>query len=242
MRCPEPVRRGYEATNPNQRSRTFRRRIRAPVCLAVLLLGTATCAASSGPGIGLKIGAQTLTDPVTLDKTTRARVDLEFSSPLLLDDHLDFAFTLGGLSLGSYEDYYADFVDGTLIEESYCDDLSVFDIRLAVRLYPLGRHSRVRPYVGGGLGYFWLIDDWDYEYAETFEDPLFPGEYFTIVDHDEGVDSIAQGLFPFVLAGVALPIGSHGELLFEFQYDFEKEDSGFDVGGPIYMVGGRIRF
>ena len=242
MKGVEPVRRGCEATNASQMSRACRRHFKMGVYLAVLLVGTATCTASSGPGIGVKIGAQTLTDPVDLDKITRARVDLEISSPLLLDEHLDFAFTFGGLSLGSYDDYYSDVIDGTLIEESYNDDLSVFDIRLAVRLYPLGDQSRLRPYVGAGLGYFWLHDWWEYEYAETFEDPHFPGTYHTIVDEDEGGDTIADGIFPFVLAGLAVPLGHHGELMFEFQYDFEKEDSGFDVGGPIYMLGGRVRF
>ncbi len=242
MKGVERVPRGCEARNANQKSRAGSRSIKAGVYLAVLLVGTATCTASSGPGIGVKIGAQTLTDPVDLDKITRARVDLEISSPLLLDEHLDFAFTFGGLSLGSYDDYYSDVIDGTLIEESYNDDLSVFDIRLAVRLYPLGDQSRIRPYVGAGVGYFWLHDWWEYEYAETFQDPVFPDVYHTIIDEDEGFDTLADGLFPFVLAGVTVPIGHHGELMFEFQYDFEKEDSGFDVGGPIYMFGGRVRF
>jgi hypothetical protein len=242
MKGVEPVRRGCVTTNPNHTSRACSRGFTASVYLAILLVGAATCAASSGPGIGIKIGAQTLTDPVDLGKTTRARVDLEVSSPLILDDHLDFAFSLGGLSLGDYEDYYSDEVDGTLIEEYYNDALSVFDIRLAVRLYPLGDQSRLRPYVGAGVGYFWLHDWWEYERDETFEDPHFPGVYHTIVDEDEGSDTLADGFFPFLLAGLAVPLGHHGELMFEFQYDFEKEDNGFDVGGPIYMFGGRVRF
>jgi hypothetical protein len=242
MKGLEPVHRERKATNLTQTSRAGSRGFRASLCLAVLLVQAATCGASSGPGIGVKIGAQTVTDPVDLDKTTRARVDLEISSPLLLDEHLDFAFTLGGLSLGSFEDYYSDFVGDTLIEEFYCDDLSVFDIRLAVRLYPLGDSSRVRPYVGAGVGYFWLNDWWEYEYAETFPDPVFPDVYHTLIERDEGFDTIADGFFPFVMAGLTLPLGHHGELIFEFQYDFEKEDSGFDLGGPIYMLGGRVRF
>jgi hypothetical protein len=242
MKTEVSVRTVCDAANPNRAPVSFSGRFRAGMCLAVLLAWASVCAGASGPGIGIKIGAQTLTDPVNLDKTTRARVELEFSSPLLADEHLDFALTLGGLSLGSFEDYYSDVIDGTLIEEFYCDDLSVFDIRLAARFYPLGHHSEIRPYVGAGIGYFWLLDDWEYEYAETFEDPVFPGVYHTLIAEDEGVDSIADGFFPFVVAGLTVPVGSHGELIFEFQYDFEKEDSGFDVGGPIYMFGGRLRF
>jgi hypothetical protein len=242
MKGGESVRRTCEATNPSRTSRARRRRLPTRAFLAVLLVGTATCAAATGPGIGIKVGVQTVTNPVDQDETTRTRVDLEISSPLLLDEHLDFAFSLGGLSLGCFDDYYSNVVDGTLIEEYYSDDLAVLDVRLALRFYPLGRSSKVRPYVGGGLGYFWVNDWWEYKYTETFEDPYYPGLYHTFVANDEGTDVVADGFFPFVLAGLTVPLGSHGELLFEFQYDFDKEDSGFDVGGPIYMIGARMRF
>lgn len=218
-------------------------RFRTCVCLAGLVLACSACGlASSGPGLGFKIGAQTLEDPIDLDKTTRARFELEFSTARFYDDHFDMAFTVGGSSLGSFTTDYADVVDGALIEETYVDDLSLIDIRLAARFYPLGNASEVRPYVGAGLGYFWFLDRWDYDYAETFEDPFYPGDYYTILDHDEGIDTAASGLFPFITAGLTLPIGDHGELVFDFQYDFDKEDSGFDLGGPIYMIGGRFRF
>ncbi len=209
---------------------------------AILLVWAAACMGASGPGIGLKVGAQTVEDPINLGKTTRARLDLEVSSPLLGDEHVDFAFTFGGLSLGSFSDYYVDVVDDVIIEEYYDDRLSLLDIRLAARLYPLGHHSRIRPHIGAGIGYFWFLDDWEYEYAETFEDPLFPGMFYTIVEEYEGTDTLAHGFFPFVTAGVTVPVGSNVELMFEFQYDFSKEDSGFDLGGPIYMFGARFRF
>jgi hypothetical protein len=41
---------------------------------------------------------------------------------------------------------------------------------------------------------------------------------------------------------VTFPVGSNGEIMFEFQYDFEKEDKGFDFSGPIYLFGARFRF
>ncbi len=209
---------------------------------AILLVWVAACMGASGPGIGLKVGAQTLEDPIDLGKTTRARFDLEVSSPLLCDEHVDFAFSFGGLWLGSFSDYYVDVVDDVIIEEYYDDRLSLLDLRLAARLYPLGDHSRIRPHIGAGIGYFWFLDDWKYEYAETFEDPVFPGMFYTIVEEYEGTDTLAHGFFPFVTAGVTVPVGSNAELMFEFQYDFNKEDSGFDLGGPIYMFGARFRF
>ena len=245
----QSVRRGWNTRHQNRIACPMRRDtiprgiLVAAMCPLVLLLGwTAVCAGDTGPGIGLKIGAQTIDDPITLDKTTRARFELEVSSPVMLDDHFDLAFTLGGSSLGSLDDYYSEEVEGTLIEEFYTDHLSVLDVRLAARLYPFGYDKDIRPYVGAGIGYFWFLDQWEYEYAETFEDPHFPGTFITLVDDDAGTDTTAHGFFPFVVAGVAIALGSNAEILFEFQYDIDKEESGFDLSGPIYMFGGRIRF
>jgi hypothetical protein len=210
--------------------------------LLLVLGGTAVCSAASGPGIAIKIGAQTFTDPVDLDKTTRARLELEIASPLLWDEHVDFALAFGGSYLGSHTESYTDTVDGTYIDDLYTDRLFLFDIRLAARLYPLGDSSRIRPYIGAGVGYFWFHDDWENEYSDTFEDPYVPGRYETVYDHAEGDATLAQAPFPFVLAGVTFPVGSNGEIMFEFQYDFEKEDKGFDFSGPIYLFGARFRF
>jgi len=204
---------------------------------------TTACTAASGPGIGIKLGAQTLTDPVHLNKTTRARLELEIASPLLWDDHVDFALGFGGSYLGSHTEEYTETTpEGVFIDDLYTDRLSVFDIRLAARLYPLGDHSAIRPYVGAGMGYFWFRDDYENEYSDTFEDPDHPGEFRTLYDHDRGYETLAHAPFPFVLAGITFPLGSNGELTFEFQFDIDKRDSGFDLGGPIYMIGGRLRF
>jgi hypothetical protein len=212
------------------------------VSVLLLLGGTTLCAGASGPGIGIKAGAQTLEDPVDLEKTTRARLDVEISSPLLWDEHVDFALTFGGSSLGTHRETYTDVIDGTFIDDRYTDRLWLFDIRLASRLYPLGEHSRIRPYLGAGVGYFWFRDNWENEYSDTFEDPLSPGTLITVTDRAEGTENLAQGFFPFVLAGLTVPVGSNLELIAEFQYDFGKKDAGFDLGGPIYLFGARFRF
>ena len=211
--------------------------------VAIIALVWAPAAfASNGPGIAFKIGAQTLESPISLDKTTRTRYEVELSSQLFCDEHLDFAFTFGGSSLGSFEDEYSELVDGVLFEDFYSDELSLLDIRLALRLYPFGESRSIRPYIGAGIGYFWFLDSYEDEYYETMEDPSFPGSFITFADSDEDTDTVADGFFPFVLAGVTVPVGSNFEFLFEFEYDFEKEDSGFDFGGPIYMFGARFRF
>jgi len=49
-------------------------------------------------------------------------------------------------------------------------------------------------------------------------------------------------LFPFVTAGLMVPIASNLELQFEVQYHYDKQDAGFDFGGPVYMFGCLFRF
>lgn len=238
----QSVRRERHATNSHPtdtQSVRCRGRLGTGLGLAILLMWSTCGLAASGPGIGFKVGVQTLEDPIDLDDTTRTRVEVELSSARFFDDHFDLAFTLGGSSLGSFDTQYADEIDGVFIEENFDDDLSIFDIRLAARFYPLGDASEIRPYVGAGVGYFWFLDQWEREYTEFYE---VPGGYDVYIEEDDDVDTAAEGFFPFITAGVAFSIGEQFELLFDFQYDFEKTDSGFDFGGPIYMIGGRFRF
>ena len=234
-----------------QSARTARQRaLSSHLCLAVglcsaitLLLPAAACtAANSGPGIAVKAGAQTIESPIDLQRDTRARVELELTTPLLCDGHVDLALMVGGSSLGSVSEDYVDVYNGTLIEETFSADLALFDVRLAGRLYPLGTRSKVRPYVGGGVGYFTFQSFWEDVYVETTQDPDFPDIFYVFEDTQDGTDTLAKGFFPFLLAGVAVPVNSRCELLFEFQYDFNKQNQGFDFSGPTYMFGARIRF
>ena len=130
-----------------------------------------------------------------------------------------------------------------LIEEIYHDDLSLLDIRLAARFYPLGDASEIRPYVGGGSRLLLVPrSTGNTSTPRLSRIRCSRASIDTLIDEYEGTDTAANGFFPFVTAGVTIPIGSQGELLLDFQYDFEKEDDGFDLGGPIYMIGGRFRF
>ena len=219
-------------------------RLTIVICTAVMLLFlSADCTAgNTGPGFGFKIGAQTLDSPMDFEKTTRARFELEISSQRFCNDHLDIALTFGGSSLGSYHDDYAGYDGDTWVEESYSDHFSLLDLGLAARLYPFGDSGGVQPYVGAGIGYFWFLDSWEVDYADTYEDPYFPGVFYTSSGSDEDTDTLAHGFFPFVTAGLTIPIKSNFELLFEVQYHYDKEDAGFDFGGPVYMFGGRFRF
>ena len=237
-----------QKANPNHvfagKQQIFGEGFRVVICTAAMLLfWPANCTAgNTGPGFGFKIGAQTLENPMDFEKTTRARFELEISSHRFCNDHLDIALTFGGSSLGSYHDDYAGYDGDTWVEESYSDQFSLLDLGLAARLYPFGDSGGVQPYVGAGIGYFWFLDSWEFEYADTYEDPFIPGVFYTTTGYDEDTDTLAHGFFPFVTAGLTIPIKSNFELLFEVQYHYDKEDSGFDFGGPVYMFGGRFRF
>ena len=208
----------------------------------VLFWATVSALGSTGPGIGIKVGAQTLDSPVDGEKTTQARFEVEIATALLADDHVDFSLAVGGSLLGTseLEDVY--YEGDVLYEDYYSDSFSIIDVRLAARFYPFGGDAPIRPHIGGGLGYYWFLNSWEDDYYATMEDPFFPGSFITFADHAEHVDTVAQGIFPFVTAGVSVPVNSNIELLFEFEYDFAKEDSGLDLGGPIYMFGARLRF
>ncbi len=209
----------------------------AAVAIAVVMLPRtmSSAFAGNGPGIALKVGMQTIESPVTLRDTTRTRYELELSSQLFANERLDFALSVGGSSLGTHRDYYAEMVDGVLIEKSFRDTLSLLDVRVAARLHPLGQDGPIRPYLGAGLGYFWFIDSWSDRYYET-EGGI------TYADRRKGTDTLSESFFPFVTAGLNVAVHDNAEVLFEFQYDIEKKDSGFDFSGPIYMLGLRFRF
>jgi len=127
---------------------------------AIVVCGAAPAWGSSGPGVAFKVGAQTIESPISGEDTTRTRYEIELASALFCDDHLDLAFTVGGSSLGSFKDERVEVVDGVLFEDFFSDDLSLLDIRLALRLYPFGDNASIRPYVGAGVGYFWFLDSW----------------------------------------------------------------------------------
>jgi hypothetical protein len=216
--------------------------------VGVLMMIVAACGAAAlgyggtGPGIAIKGGAMTVDSPIDGDRTTRGRIDFEICTGMLADDHFDFAFSVGGSSLGTsrFEDAYTD--NGVYYDDLYKDRFSLVDVRLAARLYPLGSDSVIRPYFGAGLGYFWLVDSWHDRYYTTIEDPHNPGVYHTYEDRNEDSDSIADGFFPFLNVGISIPFKRHLELLIDAQYDFNKEDSGYDLSGPVYTFGVRLRF
>jgi hypothetical protein len=207
-----------------------------PMALCLVLGATSSV---YGWGVAVKGGWQRLESPLSFEKTTRGRFDVEISTGDAISDCLELALSLGGSSLGSVEDTFTTVGAGFVIDETMEDKLRLYDGRLAARLYPLGGAGgrdpfQLIPYVGAGVGYFHMETHWEDTYVET-------GAGYVYIEEDDGRDRLAHGFFPFVTAGVNVPINSMSELLFEFQFDFEKKDAGWDLGGPIFMLGLRFR-
>jgi hypothetical protein len=204
----------------------------------IALSMAAVGAAENGPGLGIKVGGQTLTSPLTDEKTTRPRIEVEICSSRLLNDHVDVAFSFGFSSLGSLSTGETSEEDGLVIDTWSKDDLRLYDIRLAARYYPLGSGRKALiPYLGAGLGYFRFDDDWEDTVSVT--DPLTDDSATEVTD---GTKTLAKGIFPFFLAGLNVPLGDNAELLLEIEYDVDKRDGRYDLGGPIYMLGCRFRW
>jgi hypothetical protein len=249
MACLGSIPREYSTPYKNRFAGYPRRgMIRGPLarvalcCLVASLAWTAVCAGQTGPGLGFRIGGQTFENPIDSAKRSYLRLEMEISSPLVLDDHLDVAFVIGGSSLGSTHDEDSTVDGNDVVRQFYDDDLFLLDTRVAARLYPFGGHQSVRPYVGGGIGYFWFFDDYEYKRVDRVEVPPASGLSNSVVTKDRGTKTVAHGFFPVALVGLAVAVSENTEVLFEFQYDIHKEDSGVDLSGPVYMLGGRYRF
>ena len=161
-------------SHPTQSVRC-RGRLGAGFGLAILLMWSTCGLAASGPGIGFKVGVQTLESPINLEDTTRTRFEFELSSARFFDDHFDLAFTAGRLLAGFLHHRICRRDRWRVHRRRPTSTTSASSISAWPRFYPLGDASEIRPYVGAGVGYFWFFDRWDYDYAETFEVPLFPG-------------------------------------------------------------------
>ena len=205
--------------------------------MAVCLLGATSNAYAWG--VAVKGGFQRLESPISFEKTERARFEAEVSSGDFFSDYLELAFSVGGSSLGSVEDTFTTVGPTYVIDETFEDSVYLFDGRLTARVYPWGGAGgrdpfQIIPYVGGGVGYFHMETRWEDTYVET-------GPTYVYIEEHDGTDRLANGFFPFLTAGVNVPLNAMSELLFEFQFDFEKEDAGWDLGGPTFLLGCRFR-
>lgn len=188
--------------------------------------------------------------------------------------NLSLALTLDSYSksrYGYYLDYVENYVDFELeaddgyyafpYELYYGDDIfhsfkvSSTPLQLSVKLAPLGRKTRLIPFVGGGAGlYFWSVrmyglmidfnplDEYgnpiEYYYPDEFGDAIYP-----VVDLNARESGTAFGAHAF--AGLQIPLGYRATIEAEARYHWAKarfddwflgfED--FDLGGLALSVG-----
>jgi hypothetical protein len=170
----------------------------------------------------------------TLDSYTKNR-------PGYYVDYVQFALTEGDFAF-PYE-----FYDGDIIEHAF--SVSSTPLQVSLKLTPLGRKTRLIPFVGGGAGlYFWSVrmygqmvnfsDAWVYTDPDLGDVDIFPVE---------SVNSREKGsVFGYhAFAGFQIPIGFRATLEAEARYHWAKakftewfqgfED--FDIGGLALTVG-----
>ena len=134
------------------------------IILSVMVSGTF----AQSPSVAFKVGAQTIENPIDLATSTETRFEVEIGTQRYYDKHFDMAFSVGGSPLGTFRDYDDGYYDDDVYWEDYfVSDLTMLDIRLGARFYPLDADSKIQPYVGAGLGYFWFFGSWTDTYSET---------------------------------------------------------------------------
>lgn len=207
------------------------------------LVGLLTALFSASPcmadfNIDVKAGLQTLDNPLTLEETTRTRFEVELAGTTPMSDNLEITLGFGGASVSSVSDTYTTYDHVGMIQDTLEDTFRTYDVRLGLRLYPFSmEESVIHPYVGGGIGYYWMVDEWKDTHLETIDSP-----YQEFVTEDEGDYTLSEGFFPYLSAGVDIPISDQAALLFEYKYDFQKKEDGADYGGSIFTAGLRFRW
>ncbi|MCF7975567.1 MAG: hypothetical protein K9N55_17255 [Phycisphaerae bacterium] len=207
--------------------------------VGLFLVGFMTTPCLADFSIDVKAGLQTLDNPLTLEETSRTRFEVELAGTTPASDNLEITFAFGGASVTSATDTYTSYDAFGMIQDTLEDTFRTYDFRLGLRLYPLAPpdSDSIHPYVGGGVGYYWLVDQWKDTHLETIDVPYT--EFWT---EDEGHTSIADGFFPYVCAGVDIPITDQAALLFEYKHDFMKKKDGANYGGNIFTAGMRFRW
>ncbi len=218
-------------------ARTRTLHIYTAIGLLAACFGVTPCLAQFS--IDVKAGLQTLDNPLTLEETSRTRFEIEMAAMAPASDHIEFTLGLGGASVSTVEDTYTAYDDVGMIQDTLEDNFRTYDLRLGVRLYPISpeQSAGMHPYVGGGVGYYWMVDQWKDSHLETVDSPY--SEYST---EDRGHTTLADGFFPYLTAGVDIPITDQAALLFEYKHDFMKKKDGANYGGGIITAGLRFRW
>jgi opacity protein-like surface antigen len=194
-----------------------------------------------------------------------------FSYEFFLTKELSFVIgvdTYNKNKTGYYRDYVGiQFSDGDFaFHAQYYDgdytpshrlNVSVTPLQFSIKIAPLGRRSKIIPYIGAGVGiYLWSVrmqgdlvdfsDEWIYDSPDGYSDAVYP---IYAVDAMEGQNfgRIAIGFQGF--AGLQIPIANRLTLELEGKYSYAKGKMGtdpndgfhgfapLDLGGVTFSLG-----
>ncbi|MEM9419438.1 MAG: hypothetical protein AAGA25_10370 [Planctomycetota bacterium] len=219
--------------------RNFGTRARSVWAAGAIILSASVFSLS---GCSIKLGAQQFDDPRgDGESRTRFRVEGELASPRVLGGHLEGTASAGFVSLESSDEKLRVRNPDGSTENLPISSVSVADVRVGARLYPLASMDtdwfqtgvQIEPYVVGGGGYYW---------ARATERGA--GKELCCGDREliEESETVADGLFPYLGFGVKARFDDQWAAFIEARQDFNRIDAGRDTSGTSVMIGLRWGF
>lgn len=211
--------------------------------IAVAAMAT-VCSAADLPSIGFAVkgGGHWVADPRDGDERLEPAWAIEVESPGLLGGALSVTGSFAGTHFDSHRPaptaWSADGVDYRQRRKFQYD---LYGGRLGLRWRPW-RSDGWQPYVDAGGGYYQYTEETWTETTATWIDEETE-EPVTEVDTTTRHKRRDHGLYPYVGAGVEIPIGEYGSLLgqthllIEVTHAFDD-----DFGGPAAVAGLRFRW
>jgi opacity protein-like surface antigen len=165
-------------------------------------------------------------------------------------DYIGFSFKEGDFAFP--EKIYGNSQDAFSIEHSFA--VSITPFQLSLKLTPLGRRTRLIPYVGGGIGaYLWNVRlrgdtiDFNDAWIYTDADPAIGDvEVYKIKqsDLDERREKVRFSFGYHAFAGLMFPVGNRLTIDGQFKYnslkvtlEAFKDFEDFDLSGYQLTIG-----
>ena len=197
-------------------------------------------------GFAVKGGGHWVDDPRTGDRELQPAWEIEMESPVLWDGRLALVGSFVGTHLDStrssdqWSDGGVDYASRTK---------SSFDLnggRFGLRYWPWPS-AYVRPYLGGGVGYYQYSRE---DHTRTTATWFDPEAEEVVSEQTESTRHTRRdkGFYPWISAGVEVPMGGWSSVvgqtrvLVEVVYQSYRRFYDADLGGVRAMAGLRWRF
>lgn len=189
-----------------------------------------------------------------LTRTNFQASNFAFTYEYFLSRHLSLALSIDGYSkakVGAYRDFvgysdedgdwaYPDEFTGEF-QPSHTFNVSITPVQVSLLLAPMGRGTKMIPYIGGGVGlYLWNIRlqgdliDFSDPWYDTLNDAVIYPIYFTDAREE---NKISFGYH--VLGGITFPIAKQVSIGGEFKYNVAKGNltEAFEGFEPFDLTG-----